>query len=123
MLYPNRTCVAVAALFLASIACAVPGVTSPDTGAISTAVAQTVVASGLTQNVPAETLFPALESTPTATVTFIPELPTLTPTETLTPTLVFTPTPLIPLISVSVNTNCRNGPGKVYNMLDSCILA
>jgi hypothetical protein len=42
-------------------------------------------------------------------------LPTLTPTETLTPTAAFTSTPLIPQISVSVPTNCRIGPGKVYD--------
>jgi hypothetical protein len=104
-----------AALLLAAVACAMPGVTSPDISAISTTAAQTVIA-GITQNIPTVTLLATLESTPTITVTFTRESPTLTPTETLTPTLIVTPTPLIPLISVSVNTNCRNGPGKVYNM-------
>lgn len=113
MLCKNRTYLPVVTLLLVSIACAVPGITTPDRGVISTAAAQTVIA-GLTLNVPTVTLSPTLESTPTST--FTPEPPTLTPTETITPTLVFTPTPLIPLISVSVPTNCRNGPGKVYNL-------
>ena len=104
----------IAVLFIASIACAAPTITAtPDIAALNTAIAQTVIA-GLTLNAPTQTLFPTLELTPTAT--FTPEPPTLTPTETITPSPVFTPTPLIPLISVSVNTNCRNGPGKVYNM-------
>jgi len=102
-----------AVLLIASMACVAPGITTPDTGIISTAAAQTVIA-GLTQNAPQETLLPALEATPT--VTFTLEPPTFTPTETVTPSPVFTATPQIPLISVSVNTNCRNGPGKVYNL-------
>jgi hypothetical protein len=31
--------------------------------------------------------------------------------------LFFTLTPVVPLISVSVPTNCRSGPGKVYDLL------
>jgi hypothetical protein len=115
MSHTHRTCLSVAALLFASWACT----SVPDTDAISTSAAQTVIA-GLTQNVPQATLSATLEATPTFTFTSAP--PTFTPTETLTPTqtltatLAFTPTPLVPLISVSVPTNCRSGPGKVYNM-------
>ena len=41
---------------------------------------------------------------------------TFTPLPTLSPTSAFTSTPSIPVISVSVDTNCRVGPGKVYDL-------
>jgi hypothetical protein len=112
-------------LLLASLACAMPVFSTPDTGAISTAAAQTVIA-GLTQNAPQATSTATFESTSTFTST--PEPPSVTPTETVTPTLtltatfVFTPVPLVPLISVSVPTNCRNGPGKVYEMVGALLV-
>jgi hypothetical protein len=106
---------AVALLFV-SLACAsLPVFSAPDTGAISTSAAQTVIAE-ITQNAAQAT--PSVASTLTATSeppTFTPT-ETLTPTQTLTATLAFTPAPLVPLISVSTPTNCRNGPGKVYGM-------
>jgi hypothetical protein len=117
MLHTRRIYFFVAALLFVSLACAVPVFSTPDTGAISTSAAQTVIA-GLTQNTVQAT--PSTVSTFTATSTSEP--PTFTPTETLTPTqtltatLAFTPTQLVPLISVSTPTNCRNGPGKVYGM-------
>lgn len=98
-------------LLIASIACAVPAIsTVPDTATpidLNNAIAQTVAA--LTLNAPTETSSPTLE--PTVIFTFTPSL---TPTETATPTLEFTSTPSITLITVSVDTNCRSGPGKVY---------
>ena len=50
--------------------------------------------------------------------------PTVTPTSTETPTATMSPTPAViasptsiyPMISVSVPTNCRSGPGKAYPM-------
>jgi len=105
-----------AALLFVSLACAsLPVFSAPDTGAISTSAAQTVIAE-ITQNAAQAT--PSVTSTLTATSeppTFTPT-ETLTPTQTLTATLAFTPVPLVPLISVSTPTNCRNGPGKVYGM-------
>jgi len=92
----------------AAIACVLPGIATPDISSISTSAAQTVVA-GFTQNV----LSTALE-TPTSASTLEP--PTLIPTQTFTATLSVTFTPLVPQISVSVPTNCRSGPGKVYAM-------
>lgn len=52
---------------------------------------------------------------PTATETLIPTI-TLTPTETLTPTLDK------PIVSVSVDTNCRTGPGKQYDLIGALLL-
>jgi hypothetical protein len=116
----HQTYLSMAALFFSGLACAsMPVFSLPDTGAISTSAAQTVIA-GLTQNVPQATLSATFETTPTFTFTSEPptftQTETLTPTQTLTATLVFTPVPLVPLISVSVPTNCRSGPGKVYGM-------
>jgi hypothetical protein len=81
-----------------------------DSGAISTEAAQTVIAD-LTETILSATPFPTLQE-PTLTLTSEP--PTFTPTETHTLTPVFTATPMVPLISVSVPTNCRVGPGKDY---------
>ncbi|KXK15104.1 MAG: hypothetical protein UZ14_CFX002000815 [Chloroflexi bacterium OLB14] len=96
-----------------SLACGLP-IPTQDTNAIYTAAAETVVA-GLTQNV---TPLATHELLPTVTLTsFIPsETPTitLTPTQTITPAPIFTSTSFVTLISVSVPTNCRIGPGKVY---------
>jgi hypothetical protein len=126
MLHTHRTCLSIAALLFASLACAsTPVFSGPDTGAISTSAAQTVIA-GLTQNVPQATLSTTPDAT--STFTFTPEPPTFTPTETLTPTqtltatLAFTPTLVVPLVSVSVPTNCRNGPGKVYEMVGALLV-
>lgn len=37
------------------------------------------------------------------------------PTETPEPTVAATATPSVPNVSVSVNTNCRTGPGRAYD--------
>jgi hypothetical protein len=114
MSYSNRLSLTMITLSLVVLACAMPAITLQDSGTISTAAAQTVVA-GFVESALSATL-PFVS--PEAAFTFTPEPPTLTPTptQTLTATLVFTPTALVPQISVSVPTNCRNGPGKVYRM-------
>lgn len=110
----------VAVLLIASLACSLPGTPTQEPNILGTAVAETIAA-GLTQN--AEPIIPNTGlGTPTATQTFTPELPTLTPTSTLSPTPVFTSTPLVPLISVSVPTNCRVGPGKVYDRVGALLV-
>ena len=115
MLFAKRTYLPALVLLLASMACSVSAIFTPDTSVINTAVAETMIVV-LTQNVSQATLSPALEVTPTATATFTPESPAFTSTASLTATPAFTPTSSIPLISVSVDTNCRSGPGKVYDM-------
>ena len=127
---------AAAALLIVSLACGLPAastVPTVDTGALSTAIGQTVVA-GLTQNAPLPLFTPTLELIPTLTSSFTPEPPTVTlpptststetgtPTQTLTSTPVFTVTSQIPLVSVSIATNCRVGPGKVYQMVGALLV-
>jgi len=101
-----------------------PAITLQDSNAISTAAAQTVVA-GFTQVAASAEAFHNLQS---PTLTFTPEPPTLTPTlteiPTQTPTLIplYTSTSVVPQISVSVPTNCRVGPGKVYQQVGALMV-
>lgn len=99
-------------LMMTSLACELP-ITIPDTNSIQTSAAQTVIA-GLTQTTPMATS--EILSTATLTFTIPSETPTITATatETITPSPVFTATSFVTLISVSVPTNCRIGPGRVY---------
>ena len=45
------------------------------------------------------------------------DTPAFTPTPTLSPTQTFTLTPSVPMVTVSVNTNCRTGPTTAYAIL------
>jgi hypothetical protein len=118
MLKLNPILVSVAALLIASLACAGPvvSVSTPDANVIGTMIAQTVVVAA-TQT--SQGLIPI---TGAESPTFTPELPTLSPTSTLSPTPVFTSTPVVPLISVSVATNCRVGPGRVYDRVGALLV-
>lgn len=117
MLKTTPILLSVSIVLILSQACSVPGISTPDSNSMNTAIAQTIVAA-LTQTSQAIIPITGLES-PTAAQTFTPELPTATqtPTETLTPT------PVIPQISVSVPTNCRVGPGKVYDRVGALLAA
>jgi hypothetical protein len=101
----------VGVLVLVILACNMPVAIAPtsDPGAAYTSAAQTVA---VAVN---QTLVPSFTSAPPASST--PPLETFTPLPTLSPTLFFTATSSIPLISVTVDTNCRIGPGKVYDLL------
>ncbi|GAB4422845.1 MAG: hypothetical protein Kow002_12350 [Anaerolineales bacterium] len=48
--------------------------------------------------------------------------PEITPTITSTPTITPTGTPTVPMVSVSVDTNCRTGPGVVYDYLTALLV-
>lgn len=72
-----------------------------------TMAVQTQIAEAVQQTLTAM-FTPTASSTPTAS---------LTPTFTITPTLASTATPGIPMVTVSANTNCRNGPGQAYDLL------
>ncbi len=112
------------ALLLLSMACATPSIFPSNESEINTAVAGTVMA-GQTQDAINELLTPpTLQDTPTPipSSTFTLEPPTLTPTPTLIPTLPFTPTAETPFISVTVDTNCRSGPGKVYDVVGALLV-
>ena len=120
MLKLNPIFYAVVALLSASLACVSPTVSviTPDPGFVGTTIAQTVAAA-LTQT--AQPLIPNMGSgSPTNTRT--PEPPTFTPTATLSPTPIFTATPSTPQITVSVATNCRVGPGKVYDRVGALLV-
>lgn len=97
----SRKILFIGILILAIPACNLPvaaPTANPD--AVFTGAAQTVAAS--------------VNQTLAPTLTFTPSADTFTPAPTISPTAEFTSTPSIPLITVSVNTNCRVGPGKVY---------
>lgn len=116
----NPILLSVSILLIASLACVVPSVSiTPDPNLMGTIVAQTIVA-GLTQIAPTMTPISVISETPSST--FTPEPPTVTPTETLTPTPLFTSTPLVPQISVSVATNCRVGPGRIYDRVGALLV-
>jgi hypothetical protein len=121
----NPILLSVSLLLAVSLACTSSAVViTPDPNQMGTAIAQTLSVV-LTQTAPP--LLPTLgPATPTST--FTPELPTFTPTVTLTPSVTVTPTPLftstplVPLISVSVPTNCRVGPGRIYDRVGALLV-
>ncbi len=79
----------------------------------STAAAQTALANAVASTLAAmATNTPESIFTPSLTLT-----PSLTPTPSFTPTMTFTLTPEVPMVSVSVQTNCRSGPGTAYDVL------
>jgi hypothetical protein len=71
----------------------------------------------LTQTAQAQvpSMAPIILPSSTATSPFLPPPPTPVPSATLPPMILYTPTPVIPQIWVSVDTNCRVGPGKAYD--------
>jgi hypothetical protein len=110
----NRIRFAGIVLLLGTLACVIPSPVTQAPGLMNTALAQTVSAA-YTQTALVVSSTPTIELSPTSTFTpSVTSTPTATHTATATVTPLFTATPLVPLISVSVATNCRNGPGKVY---------
>src|SRR5512140_3262631 len=137
MLTLKRTSLPLLLLLLGVLACALPQITVNDPSANATAVAQTVDFTMMTTQTAAQPIDLIASETPTEvptlTATWTPE-PTFTPTQTATlpPTLTVTPTftptfvpsatSVSPMISVSVATNCRLGPGKVYTMVGALMV-
>ena len=126
-------------LFVVGLACGPNTVPTPDPNAIVTAIHQTMISNTV---IALETKQAAQQSQgnqqqqepqqPTATFTntivvttatpsFTP-LPTDTPTPTNTPFPTNTFTPAVPIVSVSVDTNCRIGPGKEYDLLGALLV-
>jgi len=73
-----------------------------------------------TAPIPFAAIVPLSSSTPivvsaTATVVW-------TDAAKLMPTIPYTPTSSIPVVTVSVGTNCREGPGIIYNLLDGLMV-
>lgn len=109
-------------LLFAMQACA-PGPAIPDLNAVNTAVAQTMTAitqvsdpglpvTGDATLTPTLTALAAQES-PTPVVTATGPMETMTPMPLITSTPVVTPS--VAQVSVTVPTNCRSGPGLVYD--------
>ena len=107
MLKRHPILISVVILLIASLACSqsAPTESPQDPNALNTSIAQTIAA----RQTEAARANPA-----TATFTAAPIIPTLTIEPTLSATPDFTPTLETPLISVSVDTNCRTGPGQVF---------
>lgn len=106
----------VGVLVSAILACNLPiaAPTAPaDPGAANTAAAQTVAAS-VNQTLIA---LPSQQQPPPINPPAETATPSLTPSPTLSPTITFTNTNSVVTVSVSVDTNCRSGPGQVYDYL------
>jgi hypothetical protein len=117
----------VTVLLLVSLACtgsAVPGTSAPtqDLNFLQTAIASTMSA-GASQTA-VVSIPPTVIGSPTPWPTFtpVPPLPSFTPSATLSPIPLFTSTFTVPYISVSVATNCRTGPGKVYERVGALLV-
>lgn len=103
----------VSILVLAILACNLSVAAPPaDPFAAYTAAAQTVAAA-VNQTLVVPTVVPLASPVPSLP----PAADTFTPVSTLSPTPFFTATSSIPLLSVTVDTNCRVGPGKIYDYL------
>lgn len=96
-----------------------------------------LVLAALSCNLPSGTSTPADDQSENETPSTLPqtENPGQNPTETQsaatltetllpseTPSITPTATPSIPMVSVSANTNCRKGPGVVYDLLTALLV-
>jgi hypothetical protein len=116
----NRTSLLLFVLSSGALACALPEFLAADPNALATSAAQTVIAAvELTQAASPLTSVPA---SPVPTATFTPGLPTPIPTQTATAVPTLTVVLLPAQISVSVPTNCRSGPGKVYDRVGALLV-
>lgn len=117
----KRIFISLGVLLLAAAACQPPAVVTPtqgldDLALTATAIVQTLSAqNSATPLVVITATFPA-EGIPSAT-----ELPPIV-SETASPvvgppTVTVTASPGVPMVSVTVGTNCRTGPGRVYDRI------
>ena len=85
--------------------------------AVNTSVAETLAVISAAETIAAQTLA-AKEGTEEAVITeeeSTPLPPTATSTDQPTATITFTATSAVPMVQVSENTNCRTGPGTIYD--------
>lgn len=116
MIHIRQRIVWIGILFIFIMACTLPQATPPVNSVnASTAAALTVAAVINNQPQPSQL--------PSATLP-VPVIisDTFTPLPTLSPTPVYTSTSSVPTISVSVDTNCRVGPGKVYTRVGGLLV-
>jgi hypothetical protein len=85
--------------------------------AVRTSVAETLAVINAANTIAAQTLAAPEETEETAITEeqATPLPPTETPIDLPTATLAFTATPSVPMVQVSVDTNCRTGPGIIYD--------
>ena len=118
----RRTSLLLVAVLSAVTACVIPNVAIIDPVAQATIMAVTIdsavrgttaACSAACSIISTATASATATQTPSPTITLTP---TETPTSTMLPTplVIASPTSLMPMISVSVPTNCRSGPGKIY---------
>jgi hypothetical protein len=108
------------------LACNLPGgqqIAAEQPNSVDAAVQQTLVAQTVAaaqgQQAPAGQ--DSAQAPPINTNTATPS-PIFTDTPTLTPSITFTPTSNVPMVSVSVDTNCRIGPGKIYKRVGALLV-
>lgn len=123
---PRRFGMGLGLVLFLSLSCSLPAgspaPSAPPGDAVATALAQTqavqmtiaYAAAATLTALPGATTQAAPLPEPSSTPTYTPAW---TETPSLTPTLTMTFTPSVPMISVSVDTNCRTGPGKVYDLV------
>jgi uncharacterized protein YraI len=92
--------------------------------AISTSVAETLAVMNAAETIAAQTLAVPAETEETVITEeeATPLPPTETPTDLPTATLAFTATSAVPMAQVSVNTNCRTGPGIIYDLVSALLV-
>jgi hypothetical protein len=118
------------ALFLSG--CGLPGFKTNQSqdqdSMVQTMVAQTLMPINVAETIMAQTMAALQEGQDTqadpqggaqssSPAEETPPPPTPTATQTATPTITLTPTLSVPMVQVSVDTNCRVGPGKVYDWM------
>jgi uncharacterized protein YgiM (DUF1202 family) len=112
----------VCVVFLTMLACNLPG-TIPQSPAVQDQVEKTVQAQLTVESIAATV--DSLQTNPTQEEVIPTETtqPSLTPepSVTSTPTITVTPTPDVPMVSVSLDTNCRFGPHIVYDYLGALL--
>ncbi len=102
--------IVVITLVASALACNLPtaGPTEVPAGLAETAIAATVEARVAETEV-------TEANTPVPVDTAVPKESATAPAPQATATLADTSTPSIPMVSVSLNTNCRTGPGRSYD--------
>ncbi len=122
MNHTNRLPLVPLVLILSVLACSLPTVTPAPPAAQVEGPALTITALAATiqaqQNQPSP--LPPQVITATQVPTGLPPLPTETATLEPTPTLTLTPS--VPVVIVSLDTNCRSGPGKDFNELGALLV-
>ncbi len=107
-------------LLAAAMACNLPGAAPAlDSGLAATQTIQALATAVAATLQSAEGAAPV--EAPGATATVEPGTPAPTATPSLTPSITPTATPAVPVVQVSQNTNCRSGPGKVYDLLGALL--